>query len=90
MSKEGAVLQDCVASALVRVLTINLLSSILSMISPPPVSSTLTIRLMLALPRREPGDVINDCKVHFLDEIYQMEKPGARPLSAADGPFKRT
>uniref|UniRef100_A0A8D3CGF7 E3 ubiquitin-protein ligase UHRF n=1 Tax=Scophthalmus maximus TaxID=52904 RepID=A0A8D3CGF7_SCOMX len=25
-----------------------------------------------------PGDVIGDCKVQFLDEIYQMEKPGAR------------
>ncbi|XP_068609034.1 E3 ubiquitin-protein ligase UHRF2-like [Brachionichthys hirsutus] len=36
-----------------------------------------------------PGDVIGDCKVHFLDEIYQSEKPGARALSAADGPFKR-
>lgn len=45
---------------------------------------------MSATSRREPGDVINDCKVHFLDEIYQMEKPGAKPLSAADGPFKRT
>ncbi|XP_075900992.1 E3 ubiquitin-protein ligase UHRF2 isoform X3 [Nelusetta ayraudi] len=46
----------------------------------------LRVRILLG---REPGDVINDCKVHFLDEIYQMEKPGARPLSAADGPFKR-
>ncbi|TMS08543.1 hypothetical protein E3U43_006026 [Larimichthys crocea] len=36
-----------------------------------------------------PGDVIGDCKVHFLDEIYQVEKPGARALSAADGQFKR-
>uniref|UniRef100_A0A8D3E4Q3 E3 ubiquitin-protein ligase UHRF n=1 Tax=Scophthalmus maximus TaxID=52904 RepID=A0A8D3E4Q3_SCOMX len=36
-----------------------------------------------------PGDVIGDCKVQFLDEIYQMEKPGARALSAADGQFKR-
>ncbi|XP_062268939.1 E3 ubiquitin-protein ligase UHRF2-like [Platichthys flesus] len=36
-----------------------------------------------------PGDVIGDCKVHFLDEIYQMEKPGACALSAADGQFKR-
>uniref|UniRef100_A0A3Q3JH40 E3 ubiquitin-protein ligase UHRF n=1 Tax=Monopterus albus TaxID=43700 RepID=A0A3Q3JH40_MONAL len=32
-----------------------------------------------------PGDVIGDCKVQFLDEIYQVEKPGARALSAADG-----
>uniref|UniRef100_A0A7N8XDL1 E3 ubiquitin-protein ligase UHRF n=1 Tax=Mastacembelus armatus TaxID=205130 RepID=A0A7N8XDL1_9TELE len=37
-----------------------------------------------------PGDVIGDCKVQFLDEIYQVEKPGARALSAADGQFKRT
>ncbi|XP_028273546.1 E3 ubiquitin-protein ligase UHRF2 isoform X2 [Parambassis ranga] len=36
-----------------------------------------------------PGDVIADCKVQFLDEIYQVEKPGARALSAADGQFKR-
>lgn len=71
-------------SVLALVLTINMLPFILSLISPPPVSS------MSAPSRREPGDVINDCKVHFLDEIYQMEKPGARPLSAADGPFKRT
>uniref|UniRef100_A0A3B3BB23 E3 ubiquitin-protein ligase UHRF n=1 Tax=Oryzias melastigma TaxID=30732 RepID=A0A3B3BB23_ORYME len=37
-----------------------------------------------------PGDVIPDCKIQFLDEIYQVEKPGARPLSAVDGQFKRT
>uniref|UniRef100_A0A8C9Z9U3 E3 ubiquitin-protein ligase UHRF n=1 Tax=Sander lucioperca TaxID=283035 RepID=A0A8C9Z9U3_SANLU len=36
-----------------------------------------------------PGDIIGDCKVHFLDEIYQVEKPGARALSASDGQFKR-
>ncbi|XP_044029881.1 E3 ubiquitin-protein ligase UHRF2-like [Siniperca chuatsi] len=36
-----------------------------------------------------PGDIIGDCKVHFLDEVYQVEKPGARALSAADGQFKR-
>ncbi|XP_070706221.1 E3 ubiquitin-protein ligase UHRF2-like isoform X1 [Pempheris klunzingeri] len=36
-----------------------------------------------------PGDVIGDCKVQFLDEVYQVEKPGARALSAADGQFKR-
>uniref|UniRef100_G3PX86 E3 ubiquitin-protein ligase UHRF n=1 Tax=Gasterosteus aculeatus aculeatus TaxID=481459 RepID=G3PX86_GASAC len=35
------------------------------------------------------GDVIGDCKVQFLDEIYQVETPGARPLSASDGQFKR-
>lgn len=62
---------------------------ILSINSPLPIFA-LTVLLMSTLSRREPGDVINDCKVHFLDEIYQMEKPGARPLSAADGPFKRT
>lgn len=39
---------------------------------------------------RGPGDVIPDCKIQFLDEIYQVEKPGARPLSAVDGQFKRT
>lgn len=33
--------------------------------------------------------MIGDCKVQFLDEIYQVEKPGARALSAADGQFKR-
>lgn len=36
-----------------------------------------------------PEDVIADCKVHFLDEIYQLEKAGVRALSAADGQFKR-
>ncbi|XP_047228432.1 E3 ubiquitin-protein ligase UHRF2-like [Girardinichthys multiradiatus] len=36
-----------------------------------------------------PEDVIGDCKIQFLDEIYQVEKPGARPLSSADGQFKR-
>ncbi|KAG7477048.1 hypothetical protein MATL_G00089440 [Megalops atlanticus] len=36
-----------------------------------------------------PGDVIEDCKLLFLDEIYRIEKTGARPLSAADGQFKR-
>ncbi|XP_042365089.1 E3 ubiquitin-protein ligase UHRF2-like isoform X2 [Plectropomus leopardus] len=36
-----------------------------------------------------PGDVIGDCKVQFLDEIYQVETPGARALSASDGQFKR-
>lgn len=38
---------------------------------------------------RGPGDVINDCKLLFLDEIYRIEKPGALPLSLADGQFKR-
>uniref|UniRef100_A0A673WJC5 E3 ubiquitin-protein ligase UHRF n=1 Tax=Salmo trutta TaxID=8032 RepID=A0A673WJC5_SALTR len=36
-----------------------------------------------------PGDVIPDCKLLFLDEIYQIEKTGAPSLSAADGQFKR-
>uniref|UniRef100_A0A8C2WJI8 E3 ubiquitin-protein ligase UHRF n=1 Tax=Cyclopterus lumpus TaxID=8103 RepID=A0A8C2WJI8_CYCLU len=36
-----------------------------------------------------PGDLIGDCKVQFLDEIYQVETPGARALSASDGQFKR-
>ncbi|XP_042603742.1 E3 ubiquitin-protein ligase UHRF2-like [Cyprinus carpio] len=36
-----------------------------------------------------PGDVIGDCKLQFLDEIYRIETPGAPALSAADGPFKR-
>lgn len=40
-------------------------------------------------PSRGAGDVIGDCKVQFLDEIYQVETPGARPLSASDGQFKR-
>ncbi|KAI4816578.1 hypothetical protein KUCAC02_008901 [Chaenocephalus aceratus] len=35
------------------------------------------------------GDIIGDCKVHFLDEIYQLEKPGAPALSVSDGQFKR-
>uniref|UniRef100_A0AAY5ELP1 E3 ubiquitin-protein ligase UHRF n=1 Tax=Electrophorus electricus TaxID=8005 RepID=A0AAY5ELP1_ELEEL len=37
-----------------------------------------------------PGDVIGDCKLLFLDEIYNIEKPGAPPLSHADGQFKRS
>ncbi|TSL04215.1 E3 ubiquitin-protein ligase UHRF2 [Bagarius yarrelli] len=36
-----------------------------------------------------PTDVINDCKLLFLDEIYQIEKPGAPSLSATNGQFKR-
>uniref|UniRef100_A0A3B4CCN1 E3 ubiquitin-protein ligase UHRF n=1 Tax=Pygocentrus nattereri TaxID=42514 RepID=A0A3B4CCN1_PYGNA len=36
-----------------------------------------------------PGNVIGDCKLQFLDEIYRIEKPGAPPLSLADGQFKR-
>ncbi|XP_076613343.1 E3 ubiquitin-protein ligase UHRF2 [Chaetodon auriga] len=45
----------------------------------------LRVKILLG----SPGDVIGDCKVQFLDEIYQVEKPGARALSAADGQFKR-
>uniref|UniRef100_A0A8C7J1G1 E3 ubiquitin-protein ligase UHRF n=1 Tax=Oncorhynchus kisutch TaxID=8019 RepID=A0A8C7J1G1_ONCKI len=37
-----------------------------------------------------PGDVIPDCKLLFLDEIYQIEKTGAHSLSAVDGQFKRS
>lgn len=36
-----------------------------------------------------PDDVIADCKIQFLEEVYNVEKPGAPPLSAADGQFKR-
>ncbi|KAF5898010.1 E3 ubiquitin-protein ligase UHRF2, partial [Clarias magur] len=36
-----------------------------------------------------PSDVIADCKLLFLDEIYQIEKPGAPPLSGTNGQFKR-
>ncbi|MCI4386650.1 hypothetical protein PGIGA_G00064940 [Pangasianodon gigas] len=36
-----------------------------------------------------PSDVIGDCKLLFLDEIYRIEKPGAPPLSVSDGQFKR-
>ncbi|XP_028660809.1 E3 ubiquitin-protein ligase UHRF2-like [Erpetoichthys calabaricus] len=36
-----------------------------------------------------PEDVINDCKIIFYEEIYKVEKPGAAPLTAADGHFKR-
>lgn len=35
------------------------------------------------------GDMIEDCKIQFLDEVYQVEKPGTCALSAADGQFKR-
>ncbi|MEQ2157261.1 hypothetical protein GOODEAATRI_000127 [Goodea atripinnis] len=44
---------------------------------------------IVAINQTGPEDVIGDCKVQFLDEIYQVEKPGARPLSSADGQFKR-
>ncbi|XP_064411096.1 E3 ubiquitin-protein ligase UHRF2 isoform X2 [Latimeria chalumnae] len=36
-----------------------------------------------------PEDVINDCKLLFPEEIYKIEKPGAYPLTFADGEFKR-
>ncbi|XP_053147919.1 E3 ubiquitin-protein ligase UHRF2 isoform X7 [Hemicordylus capensis] len=36
-----------------------------------------------------PEDAINDCKLLFIDEIYKIEKPGAYPLTFADGEFKR-
>ncbi|KAJ7335483.1 hypothetical protein JRQ81_013424 [Phrynocephalus forsythii] len=36
-----------------------------------------------------PEDVINDFKLLFIDEIYKIEKPGAYPLTFADGEFRR-
>lgn len=32
---------------------------------------------------------LNDCRVMFVDEIFKIEKPGAHPLSFADGKFLR-
>ncbi|EGW13911.1 E3 ubiquitin-protein ligase UHRF2 [Cricetulus griseus] len=32
---------------------------------------------------------LNDCRVIFVDEIFKIEAPGARPLSLADGKFLR-
>lgn len=51
-------------------------------------SPHVSIYVSRPLPRG-PGDVIGDCKIQFLDEIYQLEKAGAPALSAADGQFKR-
>uniref|UniRef100_A0A452HRU5 E3 ubiquitin-protein ligase UHRF n=1 Tax=Gopherus agassizii TaxID=38772 RepID=A0A452HRU5_9SAUR len=36
-----------------------------------------------------PEDVINDCKILFMEEMYKIEKPGAYPLTFGDGDFKR-
>ncbi|XP_077201077.1 E3 ubiquitin-protein ligase UHRF2 isoform X1 [Paroedura picta] len=36
-----------------------------------------------------PENIINDCKLLFIEEIYKIEKPGAYPLTFADGEFKR-
>ncbi|XP_015193555.1 E3 ubiquitin-protein ligase UHRF2 isoform X2 [Lepisosteus oculatus] len=36
-----------------------------------------------------PDDVISDCKLLIVEEIYKIEKPGAPPLTSADGQFKR-
>ncbi|CAM5146411.1 unnamed protein product [Natator depressus] len=36
-----------------------------------------------------PEDVINDCKILFIEEMYKIEKPGAYPLTFGDGDFKR-
>ncbi|KAG5272990.1 hypothetical protein AALO_G00171520 [Alosa alosa] len=36
-----------------------------------------------------PGDIIGDCRVVFLDEIYEIERTGAPALSPLDGKFKR-
>ncbi|XP_023656899.2 E3 ubiquitin-protein ligase UHRF2-like isoform X1 [Paramormyrops kingsleyae] len=38
---------------------------------------------------RDCDDVLCDCKIILLDEIYKIERAGAPPLSAAEGPFKR-
>ncbi|XP_023584372.1 E3 ubiquitin-protein ligase UHRF2 isoform X2 [Trichechus manatus latirostris] len=32
---------------------------------------------------------LNDCRIIFTDEIFKIEKPGAHPLSLADGKFLR-
>ncbi|XP_073908323.1 E3 ubiquitin-protein ligase UHRF2-like [Castor canadensis] len=32
---------------------------------------------------------LNDCRVIFVDEIFKVEKPGAHPISFADGKFLR-
>ncbi|XP_036187008.1 E3 ubiquitin-protein ligase UHRF2 isoform X4 [Myotis myotis] len=32
---------------------------------------------------------LNDCQIKFVNEIYKIEKPGAHPLSLADGKFLR-
>lgn len=52
---------------------------------PSRTNKELRVKILLG----GPGDLIVDCKVHFLDEIYQVETPGARALSASDGQFKR-
>uniref|UniRef100_A0A7M4E8C9 E3 ubiquitin-protein ligase UHRF n=1 Tax=Crocodylus porosus TaxID=8502 RepID=A0A7M4E8C9_CROPO len=36
-----------------------------------------------------PDDIINDCKILFIEEMYKIEKPGAYPLTFGDGDFKR-
>ena len=30
---------------------------------------------------------LNDCQIRFINEIFKIEKPGAHPLSLADGKF---
>lgn len=30
---------------------------------------------------------LNDCQITFVNEIFKIEKPGAHPLSLADGKF---
>ncbi|XP_059958153.1 E3 ubiquitin-protein ligase UHRF2 isoform X2 [Mesoplodon densirostris] len=32
---------------------------------------------------------LNDCQIRFINEIFKIEKPGAHPLSLADGKFLR-
>ncbi|XP_032873854.1 E3 ubiquitin-protein ligase UHRF2 isoform X2 [Amblyraja radiata] len=36
-----------------------------------------------------PLDMIGDCKLACLDEIYKIEESGAEPITLADGQFKR-
>uniref|UniRef100_A0A4W3HPB6 RING-type E3 ubiquitin transferase n=1 Tax=Callorhinchus milii TaxID=7868 RepID=A0A4W3HPB6_CALMI len=36
-----------------------------------------------------PLDIIGDCKIQFLDEIYKIEEPGTDPITLAEGQFKR-
>ena len=77
---------------LFSVLVLSSRSLSLSLNLSQPLSTSLNLYLSLCVSHplsRGPGDVIGDCKVQFLDEIYQVEKPGARALSAADGQFKR-
>lgn len=48
-------------------------------------SKELRVKLLIG----GPEDIVEDCKIQFLDEIYKVEGPGAHSLSSADGQFKR-